>query len=141
MHKTFPFLYYSTIKLLVKIFFYITSLFLLIFAKQHIMLNAMFVKNFYYCKKSFLNKSTQTTSIQPKIIPKGIVKILITKRTSPPFLKKVDHLTTISTISLTTGISNNKTCTNLLCLLNHVIFISSYFALTAIFLYSVKHML
>lgn len=76
---------------------------------------------FGYCKNNFLNNSTQMKSIQPKMIPKTIVSMQITRRTSPPFCAQVDHLTTSSTIQFTTGMSSSMSCTILDCLLNQVI--------------------
>ena len=78
-----------------------------------------------YCKNSFLNRSTQMKSNQPNAIPEGMVTSMQTiNLISPPFLRKVDHLTTISTIQFTTGMSRSISCTILLCLLNQVIFSS-----------------
>lgn len=62
-------------------------------------------------------------SSQPKTIPEGIVtRIQMISLISPPFLRNVDHLTIISTIQLTPGMSSKRICTKRLCLLNHVIF-------------------
>ena len=87
-----------------------------------------------YCKNSFLNNSTHTRSIQPKIIPKGIVKILIISLTIPPFFKNVSHLTKISTISFTTGIRSKIICTKRLCLLNQVIFSPPWYIILSLYI-------
>ena len=50
-----------------------------------------------YCKNSFLNSRTQMQSIQPTNTPRKVTTKLMTNLTAPPFLKKVDHLTMIST--------------------------------------------
>ena len=60
-----------------------------------------------YCKNSFLNSRTQMQSIQPTNTPRKVTTKLMTNLTAPPFLKKVDHLTMISTTQLTTGISSS----------------------------------
>lgn len=76
----------------------------------------------FYCKNSFLKRSTQTKSIQPKTIPEGIVtRIQTISLKRPPCLRKVPHLTMSSTIQFTPGMIRRRSWISLDCLLNQVI--------------------
>ena len=83
-------------------------------------------QNSYYCKQSFLNNNTQIRSIQPTKRPPKVTMIQMRSLNKENFFKRVDHLTTISVIQLTTGMSSNKICTRRLCLLNQVITFFSF---------------
>ena len=65
--------------------------------------------------------TTTTASTQPIAIPVGTVAIIAkTNLGRLFFLEYWGQRIKTSTTQLTTGINNNKTCTNLSCLLNHL---------------------
>ena len=78
-----------------------------------------FFRRFYW-KNRCLVIRTQIRSIQPTTMPRNVTTIHTISLMIPPFLKKVDHLTTISVIQFTTGMSSNSTCTRRLCLFIYV---------------------
>ena len=87
---------------------------------------------FFYCKNSCLKSRTQIKSSHPKTGPIKVAIKQTTRRTMPPFFKKVDHLTASSTIQLTKGMRSRMSCTKRLCLLNQVTRRSSYVRLDAV---------